>query len=88
MQIFNKVENKLVKIVNHLFEYHATSCTKYTWRCYMSNTKQWKPGETVPKSASYTAYDSEGHNGGSLYLEKGKRFPATQHSGSYYTLGE
>lgn len=54
----------------------------------MSKTKQWKPGETVPQSASYVAYDSEGHNGGSLYLEKGKRFPATQHSGSYYTLGE
>ena len=25
----------------------------------MSKTKQWKPGETVPQSASYTAYDSE-----------------------------
>lgn len=50
--------------------------------------KQWKPGEQVPESASYCAYDKDGRCGGSLYLEKGKRFPATQHSGSYYTLGE
>ncbi len=49
---------------------------------------RWTPGEQVPKSATYVAYDEMGHNGGSLYLEKGKRFPATQHSGSYYTLGE
>ena len=55
-------------------------------RCYMS--KKWTPGETVPKSATYVAYDENGRNGGSLYLEKGKRFPATQHSGSYYTMGE
>ena len=54
----------------------------------MSNSKQWKPGEQVPESATYIAYDEKGHNGGSLYLEKGKRFPATQHSGSYYTKGE
>ena len=54
----------------------------------MSQNKQWKPGEEVPKSATYTAYDVNGQNGGSLYLEKGKRFPATQHSGSYYTLSE
>lgn len=49
-------------------------------------TKQWKPGEQVPESATYVAYDEEGNNGGSLYLEKGKRFPATQHSGSYYVM--
>ena len=54
----------------------------------MANGKQWKPGETVPESGTYTAYDSNGRNGGSLYLEKGKRFPATQHSGSYYTVSE
>ena len=47
--------------------------------------KQWRPGEEVPESANYTAFDQNGNNGGSLYLEKGKRFPATQHSGSYYT---
>lgn len=46
--------------------------------------KKWTPGEEVPKSGTYVAYDSEGRNGGSLYLEEGKRFPATQHSGSYY----
>ena len=51
-------------------------------------SKQWKPGDIVPESATYCAYDSNGHSGGSLYLERGKRFPATQHSGSYYTLAE
>ena len=54
----------------------------------MPSSKKWRPGETVPKSATYSAYDADGHNGGSLYLEKGKRFPATQHSGSYYTEAE
>lgn len=54
----------------------------------MANSKQWRPGETVPESATYVAFDANGKNGGSLYLEKGKRFPATQHSGSYYKLGK
>ena len=48
------------------------------------DNKKWKPGEIVPESAMYVAYDSEGRNGGSLELEEGERFPATQHSGSYY----
>lgn len=47
-------------------------------------SKQWRPGEVAPKSGNYTAFDSEGNNGGSCYLEAGERFPATQHSGSYY----
>ena len=51
----------------------------------MASTNKWRPGEQVPESATYVAYDAQGHCGGSLYLEKGKRFPATQHSGSYYT---
>ena len=50
--------------------------------------KKWTPGETVPKSGTYTAYSREGENGGSLYLEKGKRFPATQHSGSFYVQAD
>lgn len=54
----------------------------------MSTKNKWRPGDTVPKSSTYVAYDENGHNGGSLYLEKGKRFPATQNSGSYYILGE
>lgn len=54
----------------------------------MASTRQWRPGEEVPESATYVAYDVNGRNGGSLYLEKGKRFPATQHSGSYYTMEE
>lgn len=50
--------------------------------------KKWSPGEVVPKSATYSAYNEMGENGGTLYLEKGKRFPATQHSGSYYTQAD
>ena len=42
----------------------------------MSESKKWTPGEVVPKSATYSAYSRDGENGGSLYLEKGKRFPA------------
>lgn len=50
--------------------------------------KKWTPGETVPKSGTYSAYSRDGENGGSLYLEKGKTFPATQHSGSYYVQAD
>lgn len=54
----------------------------------MSENKKWTPGEVVPKSGTYSAYSRDGQNGGSLYLEKGKRFPATQHSGSYYVQAD
>lgn len=50
--------------------------------------QQYKPGEYVPKTGNYTAYDEQGRNGGKVYLEEGKRFPATQHEGSYYCLEE
>ena len=50
--------------------------------------KQWKPGEQAPKSANYSCYDKDGRCGGSCYLEKGQRFPATQHSGSHYEMDE
>ena len=53
----------------------------------MSENK-WRPGEVVPESSNYTAYDKDGQDGGSCYLEKGERFPATQHSGSYYVKEE
>ncbi len=46
--------------------------------------EKWKPGEQVPKTGNYACYDKNGRCGGSTYLEQGKRFPATQHSGSYY----
>ena len=49
----------------------------------MSNPK-WKPGEESPEDAEYSAYDENGNCGGKCYLTKGERFPATQHSGSYY----
>ncbi len=48
--------------------------------------QKYRPGETVPMSCDYRAYDENGNDGGKLYLEKGKRFPATQHSGSYYVM--
>ena len=54
----------------------------------MNENKKWTPGEVVPKSGTYSAYSEQGENGGSLYLEKGKRFPATQHSGSYYVQAD
>ncbi len=47
---------------------------------------KYRPGEYVPMSCNYKAYDSLGHDGGKLYLEKGSRFPATQHEGSYYVM--
>ena len=49
-------------------------------------SKKFRPGEQVPETGNYVAYDSQGNNGGSCYLEKGKRFPATQHSGSWYEM--
>lgn len=48
--------------------------------------EKFRPGEIVPMSCHYKAIDEEGHNGGRLWLEKGERFPATQHSGSYYMM--
>lgn len=48
--------------------------------------KKWTPGQEAPKSGDYTAYDKKCRCGGKVHLEKGDRFPATQHSGSYYTL--
>ncbi len=50
--------------------------------------EKWRPGEVAPESCNYTCFDENGHNGGSTYLEKGERFPATQHSGSYYVKEE
>lgn len=44
----------------------------------------YRPGEEAPESADYVAYDVNGRNGGTVHLEKGQRFPATQHEGSYY----
>jgi hypothetical protein len=46
---------------------------------------KWKPGEEAPKTGDYTAYDNKGNDVGTVHLDKGDRFPATQHSGYYYT---
>ncbi len=48
------------------------------------DNKNYKPGEQAPATGNYACYDENGHCGGSVYLEEGQRFPATQHSGSYY----
>lgn len=48
--------------------------------------QKFRPGDIVPMSCEYKAYDENGNDGGKLYLEEGKRFPATQHSGSYYVM--
>lgn len=48
--------------------------------------EKYRPSELVPVSSDYRAFDEEGRDGGKLYLEKGKRFPATQHEGSYYVM--
>jgi len=48
--------------------------------------QKYRPGDVVPMSCNYKAYDENGNDGGKLYLEEGKRFPATQHSGSYYVM--
>ena len=47
---------------------------------------QFRPGQEAPEDGNYACYDENGRCGGSCYLKKGQRFPATQHSGSYYTL--
>ncbi len=46
--------------------------------------KRYRSGEQVPQTGNYTAFDKDGNNGGSTFLEKGKRFPATQNEGSFY----
>lgn len=47
-------------------------------------SKKFRPGEQAPETADYVAYDKNGKNGGTTHLDKGQRFPATQHEGSYY----
>ncbi len=46
--------------------------------------KRYRPGESANKTGYYTAFDKDGENGGQIYLEKGQKFPATQHEGSFY----
>ena len=46
--------------------------------------EKYRPGERVPESGEYAAYDANGRNGGMTHLEKGETFPPTQHEGSYY----
>lgn len=47
--------------------------------------KKFIPGEDVPETGDYRAYDRNGKKSkGQTYLEKGETFPPTQHEGSYY----
>ena len=48
--------------------------------------QKYRPGEEAPKSCNYRAHDKNGKDGGIVHLNKGDRFPATQHEGSYYTI--
>jgi hypothetical protein len=50
--------------------------------------EKYRPGEFVPKSSNYQAFDKNKNDGGTVYLEKGDRFPATQHEGSYYVMSK
>ena len=50
--------------------------------------KRYRSGEQAPKTGSYISYDKDGNNGGSVSLEKGQRFPATQNEGSFYVQSE
>ena len=50
--------------------------------------EKFRPGEYVPKSCNYQAFNKNENDGGTLYLEKGDRFPATQHEGSYYVMSK
>ncbi len=51
-------------------------------------SKQYKPGEQAPKNCNCSCYDKNGKCGGNIKLKKGQRFPATQHSGSYYEIND
>jgi len=48
--------------------------------------EKYRPGELVPTTNTYIAYDENDRDAGKLFLEKGKRFPATQYKGSYYIM--
>lgn len=50
--------------------------------------EKFRPGEVAPSSSDYKAFDRNGRNGGTLHLEKGEKFPATQHEGSYYVMAQ
>lgn len=48
--------------------------------------QKYRPGQEVPKTGEWMPHDRNGKTDGeATHLEKGQRFPATQHSGSYYT---
>ena len=50
--------------------------------------QKYRPGEVVPMTGDYEAYSDQGRDGGTIHLERGERFPATQHEGSYYTRAD
>lgn len=47
---------------------------------------QFRPGEQAPETGDYQCFDSKCRCGGKVHLEKGQRFPATQHEGSHYEM--
>lgn len=50
--------------------------------------EKYRSGQTVPMSCNYKAYDKNGksHDEEKTYLEKGDRFPPTQHEGAYWVM--
>ncbi len=54
----------------------------------MQNQQKYRSGDVVPMSCRYKAYDQNGESRDdeTTYLEKGNRFPPTQHEGSYWVM--
>ncbi len=52
------------------------------------NQQKFRSGDVVPMSCRYKAYDKNGESRDedTTYLEKGNRFPPTQHEGAYWKM--
>ena len=51
------------------------------------NQQKYRSGDRVPMSCNYKCYDKYGENDGEkTYLEKGTKFPPTQHEGAYWVM--
>ena len=54
----------------------------------MPNQQKFRSGDKAPMSCRYKAYDKNGqsHDEDTTYLEKGEKFPPTQHEGAYWVM--
>lgn len=50
--------------------------------------QKFRPGEEVPMSCGYKAYDANGRSRDEqrTYLEEGETFPPLQHEGGYWVM--